>query len=67
MLRCVSRWELLQTIAGGGPSDAAIFGALPAESPGAGKKRPFFSALQPAAKEPGVFRVYGAGLAVLGP
>lgn len=42
VLRCVSRWELLQQIASGGPSDALLF-AAPAEPVAAVKKRNFFS------------------------
>ena len=42
VLRCVSRWELLQQIASGGPSDALLF-AAPAEPVAAVKKRKFFS------------------------
>ena len=42
VLRCVSRWELLVQVAGGGITDALIF-AAPAESPTASKRRPFFS------------------------
>lgn len=33
MLRCVSRWELLQQISSGGPSDALLFSQQPQESP----------------------------------
>lgn len=42
VLRCVSRWELLQQIASGGPSDALLF-AAPSEPAPAAKKRTFFS------------------------
>lgn len=42
VLRCVSRWELLQQIASGGPSDALLF-AAPAEPVTAVKRRNFFS------------------------
>jgi hypothetical protein len=42
VLRCVSRWELLQQIASGGPSDALLF-AAPAEPVAAVKRRNFFS------------------------
>eukprot|EP00891_Asterochloris_glomerata_P002829 jgi/Astpho2/2829/e_gw1.00050.8.1_t len=33
VLRCVSRWELLQQISSGGPSDALLFSQQPQESP----------------------------------
>ena len=33
MLRCVSRWELLQQLHSGGPTDALLFSPPPAESP----------------------------------
>ncbi len=42
VLRCVSRWELLQQIASGGPTDAHLF-AAPAEPVAAVKRRNFFS------------------------
>lgn len=42
VLRCVSRWELLQQIASGGPTDALLF-AAPAEPVAAVKRRNFFS------------------------
>lgn len=33
VLRCVSRWELLQQLHSGGPTDALLFSPPPAESP----------------------------------
>ena len=42
VLRCVSRWELLQQIASGSPTDAHLF-AAPAEPVAAVKRRNFFS------------------------
>lgn len=33
VLRCVSRWELLQQLHSGGPTDALLFSPAPAESP----------------------------------
>ena len=44
MLRCVSRWELLQQVHSGGPTDALLF-AQPGEAPGSAKRKPlsFFS------------------------
>ena len=33
VLRCVSRWELLQQMSSGGPSDALLFSQQPQESP----------------------------------
>ena len=42
VLRCVSRWELLQQIASGGPTDTQLF-AAPAEPVAAVKRRNFFS------------------------
>lgn len=42
VLRCVSRWELLQQIASGGPTDAHLF-APAAEPVAAVKRRNFFS------------------------
>jgi hypothetical protein len=42
VLRCVSRWELLQQIASGGPTDALLF-AGPTEPVAAVKRRNFFS------------------------
>ena len=42
VLRCVSRWELLQQIASGGPTDALLF-AAPTEPVTAVKRRNFFS------------------------
>ena len=42
VLRCVSRWELLQQIASGGPTDALLF-AAPTEPVAAVKRRNFFS------------------------
>lgn len=63
VLRCVSRWELLQTIHSGGPSDAMIF-AQPSESPLAVKKRTFFSALRSATpKEQGILCLLSCTLA----
>ena len=52
VLRCVSRWELLQTIHSGGPSDATIF-AQPSESTVAVKKRNFFSLRSATPRETG--------------
>ena len=43
VLRCVSRWELLQQIASGGPTDAHLFAAPAEPAPSAAKRRPFFS------------------------
>lgn len=43
VLRCVSRWELLQQIASGGPTDAHLFAAPAQPPPSAAKRRPFFS------------------------
>ena len=44
VLRCVSRWELLQQVHSGGPTDALLF-AQPGEAPGSTKRKPlsFFS------------------------
>lgn len=44
VLRCVSRWELLQQVHSGGPTDALLF-AQPGEAPGSAKRKPlsFFS------------------------
>lgn len=44
VLRCVSRWELLQQAHSGGPTDALLF-AQPGEAPGSAKRKPlsFFS------------------------
>ena len=44
VLRCVSRWELLQQVHSGGPTDALLF-AQPGEVPGSAKRKPlsFFS------------------------
>ena len=42
VLRCVSRWELLQQIASGGPTDAHLF-AAPSEPAQPTKRRNFFS------------------------
>ena len=42
VMRCVSRWDLLQQLHSGGPSDAVIF-AQHSESPTNAKKRNFFS------------------------
>ena len=53
VLRCVSRWELLQTIHSGGPSDAVIFAGPPSDSPTASKKRTFFSLRPSTHKEHG--------------
>ena len=33
VLRCVSRWELLQQLHSGGPTDALLFSPPPPESP----------------------------------
>lgn len=41
-MRCVSRWELLQQIHSGGPSDAVLF-SQNTEPPSPAKKRHFFS------------------------
>ena len=52
VLRCVSRWELLQQIAGGGPTDAHLF-AAPAEPAQPAKRRNFFSMRRDAGACPG--------------
>jgi len=54
VMRCVSRWELLQAIHSGGPTDAIIF-AQPSESPQAHKKRNFFSLRASTPKDSGAF------------
>ncbi len=62
VLRCVSRWELLVQVAGGGMTDALIF-AAPAESPTAAKRRPFFS-MRSAKADAGAARLPAAPLSV---
>ena len=62
VLRCVSRWELLAQVAGGGMTDALIF-AAPAESPTAAKRRPFFS-MRSAKADAGAARPAAAPLSV---
>jgi hypothetical protein len=51
VLRCVSRWELLQQIASGGPTDAHLF-AAPAEPAAPAKRRNFFSMRRDAGARP---------------
>ncbi len=53
VLRCVSRWELLQQIASGGPTDAHLFAAPAEPPPSAAKRRPFFSMRRDAGVAPG--------------